>query len=275
MLRRLADRLIDMADRRNRSPRHEARWLNLTGFCLRPGFGAPGDDWRVGELWKLWHRGPVAASQPQVAAEWWVLWRRIAGGLRLGQQQQIAGALTRDIVPRPGERLPPSRRTAQDQVEKWRCLGALERLPPESKTRIARTLLEAPGQPADHHYWVVARLGARKLFHGPADAVIPADTAAAMLRRLVTRCREEGPSRPALFAVASVARLCGIRNLDIGDDDRRAAMQLLQSAQAPAEWCSLLTSAAEAGAEVTSQIVGDSLPLGLAVERPDESMNGS
>lgn len=266
VLRRLADRLVRLADSRSRSPRHEARWLNLTGFCLRPGFGTPGDEWRVGELWKLWHRGPLAPAQLQVAAEWWVLWRRLAGGLRLGQQQQIAGVLTRELVPRPGARLPTGPKAAQDHVEKWRCLGSLERLRPEAKAKVLQALLAAPGRLAEHHYWVIARLGARRLFHGPADAVVPAETAAALLVRLMARARDEARPRAAVFAVASLARQCGVRNLDLDADERRVAVQFLEQAEAPEAWVALVTSEGDADAEVTARIVGDRLPLGLALE---------
>ena len=38
----------DSPDARRRGHRFEARWLNLAGFCLRPGFGASADEWRIG-----------------------------------------------------------------------------------------------------------------------------------------------------------------------------------------------------------------------------------
>ena len=41
-IRRFGDVLIELAAGRKKSPRHEGRWLNLAGFCLRPGFGVPG-----------------------------------------------------------------------------------------------------------------------------------------------------------------------------------------------------------------------------------------
>lgn len=275
VLRRLADRLIGLQAGSQGTPRHEARWLNLTGFCLRPGFGAPGDAWRVGELWKLWHRGPRAAAQPQVAAEWWVLWRRLAGGLRLGQQQQIADRLVRELVPRPGEAFPGGRRPSQDLVERWRCLGSLERLPVDLKRRLVEAIVAAPGRLADHHCWVLGRLGARRLFHGPADAVLPAEAAAVSLRRLLERARLEGLPKAAVFAAASLARWSGIRGLDLSPELRQAVHDVLLEAEAPASWLALLTQAADSDAEVTARIVGDRLPLGLALDRdPDGDAAG-
>ena len=40
VIQQFADVLIDIADGRRRSASLEARWVNLFGFCLRPGFGA-------------------------------------------------------------------------------------------------------------------------------------------------------------------------------------------------------------------------------------------
>ncbi len=52
LLRALWHELLDLQDGRKKSPQHEARWLNLVGFCLRPGFGMAADDWRVEETWR-------------------------------------------------------------------------------------------------------------------------------------------------------------------------------------------------------------------------------
>ena len=42
--RRLADVFLEQIENRKRSAAHEVRWLNLGGFCLRPGFGYIGDE---------------------------------------------------------------------------------------------------------------------------------------------------------------------------------------------------------------------------------------
>jgi hypothetical protein len=41
VIRQLADALLEVREGRRRSAPLEARWLNLFGFCIRPGFGAP------------------------------------------------------------------------------------------------------------------------------------------------------------------------------------------------------------------------------------------
>ena len=80
-IRRVWDGLWERQKGRERSPEHEARWLNLLGFCLRPGFGHTTDEWRLQQLWKIYPRGPLHTNAVQCRAEWWNLWKRVAGGL--------------------------------------------------------------------------------------------------------------------------------------------------------------------------------------------------
>ena len=83
------------------SPEHEARWLNLAGFCLRPGYGVAVDDWRVQQTWRLLH-GKLAFPASQSRTESIILWRRIAGGLTAGQQQQLADPMLASLRRKSG-----------------------------------------------------------------------------------------------------------------------------------------------------------------------------
>ena len=56
---------------RGTSQAHEARWLNLCGFLLRPGFGHALDDWRIQQLWKLYSQGLRFPRATQCRVEWW------------------------------------------------------------------------------------------------------------------------------------------------------------------------------------------------------------
>ncbi|HWB99988.1 MAG TPA: Hsp70 family protein, partial [Bryobacteraceae bacterium] len=56
-IRQLADAFLAAADGRKKSPAYEARWLNLGGFCLRPGFGFPGDDFRIEQVRRIYAAG--------------------------------------------------------------------------------------------------------------------------------------------------------------------------------------------------------------------------
>src|SRR5213594_3583848 len=80
-IRTLWDALWPLEPARARSAEHEARWLNLAGFLLRPGFGDAGDEVRVGRLWRVLSGELRHPRAVQCRAEWWNLWKRIAGGL--------------------------------------------------------------------------------------------------------------------------------------------------------------------------------------------------
>ena len=65
LLRALFDALMQRARRRRRSAEHERLWLNLTGYCLRPGLGYALDEWRVEQLCQLLPQGIEYAGESQ------------------------------------------------------------------------------------------------------------------------------------------------------------------------------------------------------------------
>ncbi|WP_431478165.1 hypothetical protein [Massilia eburnea] len=79
VLRRLFDALMERAKGRRRSAEHERTWMNLAGYCLRPGFGHTLDEWRIEQLWAIFETGVQHHKDNQVCAEWWTLWRRVSG----------------------------------------------------------------------------------------------------------------------------------------------------------------------------------------------------
>jgi len=185
VIRALADTLLQHADGRRRGPKHESRWLNLVGFCLRPGFGAPLDEWRVGRMRGIYVEGLVFASDPQCQVEWIVAWQRVAGGLKAGQQQELYqryATLLGVRGPKGARRLNP-----QVQRESWRLLASLEHLPAAERVKIGDVLVERiPRDPANASYlWAIGRLGARTPAYGPLSAVVPASRAAAWSERVL------------------------------------------------------------------------------------------
>src|SRR3984957_12620314 len=63
--RRLADVFIEQIENRKRSAAYEVRWLNLGGFCLRPGFGYIGDEFRIEQVRRIYASGSQFANQVQ------------------------------------------------------------------------------------------------------------------------------------------------------------------------------------------------------------------
>src|SRR5262249_61166221 len=79
-LRALWEPLRDLRGERGRTSAHEARWLNLAGFCLRPGFGYALDDWRIKELWRGGEGGVGEQGTDARRPGGGGFWGRVSGG---------------------------------------------------------------------------------------------------------------------------------------------------------------------------------------------------
>ena len=266
VLRQLVDVLLLETDWRTRTPRHEARWLNITGFCLRPGFGAPGDEERCAQVWKLWHRGPGFANKAQVMSEWWILWRRIAGGFREGHQLQIAATAFKQVTGEGGAPILTAAGAAgQILREQWRCLAALERLPVKRKVSLLNKLIAQP-LPEPHFYWVIARLAARHPVHGPENRVIPAPKLIPTLEYLLdVPVPSSSQGRRLLnLALATAAAPCGIRGLDIPAAIRDRVEARLGESEST-DLLERFQHGQTRSLNQTGELLGDSLPLGLKI----------
>jgi molecular chaperone DnaK (HSP70) len=196
-IRRFADRMLELAEGRKRGAAYELRWLNLCGFCLRPGFGFPGDDFRIEQARRIYAAGLIFASQVQNEIEWWIFWGRVAGGLTKNQQADIFQRLSPVLLPRgqKKQRVNPSLLR-----EMWRTASSLELLPVGTKTQLGEALIERirKNDFVESGLWCVSRLGARKLFYGPNNVVIPASTAARWVEALLGN----GKAQDAIGAIA-------------------------------------------------------------------------
>ena len=176
---------------------HEARWLNLAGFCLRPGYGLAVDDWRVAQTWRLYGGRVQFVKNELVRAEWWILWRRLAGGLSAGQQQTLAQPLLgamRDRIRMPGSggrnREPAYQFGPHETAEVWRCLGSMELLAGDLKAELAGMALDllAKDRAREVHeaaLFALGRFGARVRVYAPLNALMGAEVVEGWLVRLM------------------------------------------------------------------------------------------
>jgi hypothetical protein len=125
VLRRLFDALMERAKGRRRSAEHERAWLNLSGYCLRPGFGHALDEWRIEQLWAMFDAGVQHHKDSQVCAEWWTMWRRVAGGLSVDGAAARAGRFRLQRAGRRRRTRPPSRHAGQRQRGRHAAPGRL------------------------------------------------------------------------------------------------------------------------------------------------------
>src|SRR6185436_11746707 len=126
--RALFDALVDVAAERKKTADHEQRWLNLAGFLLRPGTGAPLDTWRARVMWGVFNENLAHPRSEPGKLAWWIAWRRIAGGLVANQQQQIYDRLGQLLLPsnKQQKKLAEYKPSKQELAEMWRVVASLE-----------------------------------------------------------------------------------------------------------------------------------------------------
>src|SRR3954469_8908654 len=138
-IRSLADKLLTLSDGRRRNAPHEARWLNLAGFCLRPGFGFPGDEYRIEQARRIYAAGLAFGNQVQNEIDWWIFCGRIAAGLNRNQQGDVYQRLSPMLFPK-GKR--KTRLNPSLLREMWRTAASLELLPAQTKAQMGDAVLE-------------------------------------------------------------------------------------------------------------------------------------
>lgn len=265
LLRELFGVLLAGARSRRRSADHERLWFHLVGYGLRPGFGYPLDEWRVQQVWALFDQGIEFASDAAVWSQWWILWRRIAGGLDPAAQARVLDDIAWYIEPQGRKPKPrpkgPRHLGLEDMV---RLAGALERIPASRKIEVGTWLLErlALADVAPQAiFWSLGRLGARAPLHGSAHEVVPREVAAGWLERAL---REDlGKNDQAALCVAQLARRTQDRERDLEPTLRERAAAALAKAGSHPSWVTLIREGGELTAADEGRVFGESLPAGL------------
>ncbi|HEY0713962.1 MAG TPA: molecular chaperone DnaK, partial [Polyangia bacterium] len=264
--RALFDQLLENEEDRKRSAALEARWLHLAGFCLRPGTGAPLDEWRAKQMWRLFNEDLVHPRNEQCRQAWWITWRRISGGLSKGQQHQIYLRLAQLFLPggrgqRKWDEVKPS---AEEAAEMLRCLANLERISVEAKLplgdELMRRLESRKVRDDGLTLWALSRIGARVPLYGPLNCVVPASKVSAWLRTLLAWDWPK-PSKVA-FSLSQLGRRTGDRARDI-DDDARAELRAWLVAAGAERAAVLVENVVALEAREESIALGDTLPPGL------------
>ena len=261
--RRLSDVLLDLAPARTISPEHEARWLNLTGFCLRPGFGDGLDEHRLRDLWKIFPVGPSHQKKPQVLSEWWVLWRRVAGGLTPAQQRHLLQEIRGLIA--PGKKTVTRKVGPQEETEIWMTLANLERVPSSDKAHFGGLLLRdlSPKKSPPQYWWAISRVGAREPFYGPVDQVVSPEVVSKWIQQILA---VSWPKPQAVAtALVQMARLTGDRKRDLDDKVRGTIIDWLSSISAPPIQIKPLETVVSLTDQEDTTIFGESLPPGLTL----------
>jgi len=265
LLRELWSALHAGAGRRRRSADHERVWFQLTGYTLRPGFGYPLDEWRCEQTAALFAQGVASHKEKPVWIEFWIMWRRIAGGLSEERHSEIWNYLK----PHLGRRLAPNQPKQQPKLkgihpegldEMVRLAAALEHLDPDQKVILGDWIAPRASTPGPWA-WALGRVGALVPLYGSIHKAVDPVKASEWLDLLFDAHSRniEG----ALFAIVQLARLSGDRLRDLDDSLRARALDVLRRSQAPESWQRLLLEVATMETADKARALGDTLPAGL------------
>ena len=260
LLRALWMPLAQGITRRGRSLQHETTWFYLAGYLLRPGFGAELDAWRIDELWRSFSLGLAFPKETSALVQWWIMWRRVCGGLNRERQAKLYEQLRRTL-----------QKKQVDESEAVRAAGSLERLDLDEKRKLAELLLSRiAGRKTggiEHYIWALGRLGSRVPLYGSAHQVVPAEDAARWFERLQSLDWSKGDLRRLAGAFSQIARKTGDRSRDLDDKLLQALSVKMREAGASEEQLEQLREVRTMSESDQVQLFGDSLPSGLRLAR--------
>jgi hypothetical protein len=242
--------------RRGRSLAHENAWLYLAGFVLRPGYGAELDHWRVMQLWECFDLGLVHKKEKSAQSNWWMMWRRTAGGIPAEEQERLFASA-----------LPHLRRSAADFVEGTRLLGSLERVALPHKLELAALLVDLVhrGKAANqsHVYWALARLLGRVPLYTSAETVVPPSVVEEYFCKVEALDWSKPEVQPLATVFSAACRRTNERLLDIHDAIRTRVVAKLKQAGAKDEQIRNVQEYREVSANDRNDLFGEQLPAGL------------
>ena len=272
LLRELWSTLFAGAKRRRRSAVHERIFYRFIGYGLRPGFGYPLDEWRCEQTFQLLPENVNFRGETSVWNEFWVMWRRIAGGLT-GEQHR---ALWRYLEPHLARRVPPTAAKNASKPkgvqpegldEMVRTAASLEHLEPGEKTVFGNWIaarLRSPQSSAGPWAWALGRVGARVPLYASNHKSVSPEVAAEWLTLLLDKDLRSIDG--AAFAAVQLARLSGDRTRDLDADLRARTLRALETAKGPERWLRLVSEIVPLDADDQARALGDTLPIGLTMQ---------
>lgn len=254
LLRALWDDLKRGITRRGRSLQHETAWLSLAGFVLRPGFGCEGDAQRIAELWRLAELGLNHRKEARANVQWWILWRRVSGGLSLEQQEWLLKQAEKSLSKKD-----------YSPMETYRLIGSLELLPVEKKVQLAKTLVKqfTKGKIDEATAWAFGRLASRIAVTASKDSVIAPDYVETWFSQLSVLDWSLDKYAPLATAFQLAARESTFPEHNLGIEVREAVVEKLKQSGCSEEQVRPLQTFVPLKAADEQKLFGESLPMGL------------
>lgn len=259
--RALADRLLISTGTRRRTAAHERAYWLLLGYCMRPGFGEPGDPARIERIWPMFEGRLAFPEEPRGWAQFFIAWRRLSGGLTEPMQVAIRDAFDPLVAP-PEAKLKKPKRIPDSLEELLPLLAALERAPSVRRVALGEWLFEKTWSSEDARLWgAIGRVGARAPLYASVHHVVPSKVAETWLTHLLKQKWESLPT--AAHAAVQLARVTGDRARDISPKLRDEVAKRLAAIGAKDAWIRAVSELVDVGEEERVAILGEGLPIGL------------
>ncbi|MFK7822962.1 MAG: Hsp70 family protein [Oligoflexales bacterium] len=256
-LRGIWESLSKGETRRGRSESHETTWLNLSGFCLRPGYGDSLDKFRMEEVWNAFERGMAFPKGKQVQSQWWILWRRVSGGLDKKKQEKLFAKIA------------PHIRKGAANPEMYMLAGSLELVSVNKKVQLGSSLVkqikERKPEYLSQKIWALARIASRvPLYSGPENIIRPSFVQS-WIDELSALDFTAPQYRGLLHFFVQSGRLVGDRELDLSEEYRERLVSFIAKFDQGSCYIQQLLEVKPLDLAGQSQLFGESLPAGFMI----------
>jgi molecular chaperone DnaK (HSP70) len=260
--RALFDTLAPSHKSRRRSADHERLFWLLAGYCARPGFGDPLDAQRVAIAAPLFAEKVVFPNETRNWQQFWIAWRRLAGGLDEAAQLAIRDALDPLLAPAEARLKKPKGWKAEAPDDLLDLASSLERVPATRRSELGGWILERTWTSKDPRLWAaIGRLGARVPAYASPHHVVAPTVAERWIDHLLREKWEALPSAPQ--AAVQLARVTGDRARDVSDRARREVERRLTAVKAKEEWVRAVREYVPVEEAERTAMLGEGLPVGL------------
>ena len=257
LLRGIWETLREGETRRGRSETHETTWLNLAGYCLRPGYGDTLDNFRMKEVWHAFERGMAFPKGKQVQAQWWILWRRVSGGLDKGKQEKLFAKIA------------PLLRKGTANPEMYMLAGSLELISVNKKIQLGSALIKQikarKPEYLSQKIWALGRIASRIPLYGGPENIVRPHFVQAWIDELADLDFSKDQYQGLLHFFVQSGRLVDDRELDLSEEYRDKLLSLILRFDQGVNYRDQLLTVKPLDLAGKNRLFGESLPAGFMI----------
>ena len=207
-------------------------------------------------------RVSLPAGGEQSFQQFWIAWRRAAGGLDEAAQAGIRDVIDPLIAPSEARLKKPKGWIAEAPDDLLDLAAALERLPPNRRSELGGWVLERTWTSRDPRLWAaIGRIGARVPAYASLHHVVSPVTAERWIDHLLREKWADLPTAPE--AAVQLARVTGDRGRDVSERARREVERRLVAAGAKEALVRAVRELVPVAEAERAAFFGEGLPVGL------------